>query len=104
MNLKFLKSLNDQILTEDHEKEMTPEEMKSYLDLLYKKCSKKVKDEFNEYLKKQCGVEDADFAKCSEVMCKDKERCDQVIHHLENLSEKLDENSLSFIMGGGKSE
>jgi uncharacterized protein YaaN involved in tellurite resistance len=91
MNLKFLKSLN-----EDHEKRMSSDEMKSYLELLYKKCSKKVQDEFNEYLKKECDVDEVDLAKCSEMLCKDDDRCDKVIHHLENLSEKLDENSLAF--------
>lgn len=98
MNLKFLKELNAQILKEDHEKAMSPEEMKSYLKLLHKKCSKKVKDEFHEYLEKQCDVEEADFDKCSEILCKDKDKCDKVIHYLENLSNKLDENSLGFLI------
>jgi hypothetical protein len=93
MNLKFLQSIN-----EDHEKRMDNDEMKSYLELLYKKCSKGIKKEFDDYLKKECDLDEVDFAKCVEIICKDEDRCDKVIHHLENLSNKVDENSLSSIM------
>jgi hypothetical protein len=93
MNLKFLQSIN-----EDHEKRMDNDEMKSYLELLYKKCSKGIKKEFDDYLKKECDLDEVDFAKCAEIICKDEDRCDKVIHHLENLSNKVDENSLSSIM------
>lgn len=89
MNLRFLKQLN-----EDHEKRMSPEEMSSYLKLLHKKCGKKAKDEFHEYLEKECDVDEVDFDECCKILCKDKDRCDKAIHHLENLSEKLDESSL----------
>lgn len=95
MNLKFLKSIN-----EDHEKTMSADEMKTYLALLFKKCNKKTKEEFNEYLEKECGVEDANLVKCSDVLCGDKEKCDKVIHHLENISKKVDENSLDAILKG----
>ena len=91
MNLKFLRSLN-----EDHEKYMSSEEMKTYLELLYKKCSKSNKAKFDDYLKKECDVEDVDLTKCADIICKDKKQCDKVIHYLEDLSEKLDENSLAF--------
>lgn len=93
MNLKFLKSL-----TEDHEDRMSSDEMKSYLELLYKKCSKSAKHEFDEYLMKECDMEKVDFAKCCKVLCKDDKKCDKAIHHLESLSEKLDENSLGYII------
>lgn len=96
MNLRFLKSL-----TEDHEKTMSSEEMLSYLKLLHKKCSKKVKEEFHEYLEKECDVPEGDLDKCSKILCKDKDQCDKVIHHLENLSKKLDENSLTAIIQRG---
>ena len=89
MNLRFLKQLN-----EDHDKRMSSDEMGSYLELLHKKCSKKVKEEFHEYLEEECDVEKVNFVKCSEILCKDKDRCDAVIHHLETLSERVDETSL----------
>ena len=99
MNLRFLKQLN-----EDHEKRMSAEEMVSYLKLLHKKCSKAAKEEFHEYLEKECDVEEADFEKCCKILCKDKDRCDKVIHHLENLSERIDESSLFAILKGIVSE
>jgi len=97
MNLKFLRSI-----TEDHDKSMSTAEMKTYLDLLYKKCNKKAKNEFKEYLKTQCNVDDADFVKCSDSICNDAKNCDKIIHHLEKLSNKIDENSLSMILKNGK--
>lgn len=99
MNLRFLKQLN-----EDHDKRMSEEEMASYLKLLHKKCSKTAKDEFHEYLEKECDVEEADFEKCCKILCKDKDRCDKVIHHLENLSERVDESSLLAILKGDTGE
>lgn len=77
---------------------MSQDEMKGYLDLLYKKCNKKTKEEFNEYLKKQCDVDEVDFAECSKKLCSDDDKCDKVIHHLENLSNKVDENHLSRLL------
>ena len=72
---------------------MSSEEMKTYLELLYKKCSKSNKAKFDDYLKKECDVEDVDLTKCADIICKDKKQCDKVIHYLEDLSEKLDEVS-----------
>lgn len=95
MNLRFLKQLN-----EDHEKRMSPKEMGSYLKLLYKKCSAKSKNEFNEYLKRVCEVDVVDFDECCKTLCKDEDKCDNAIHHLEKLSEKLDESSLAALLKG----
>jgi len=95
MNLKFLKSL-----TEDHEKMMSKDEMKSYLELLYKKCDKGTKDKFNEYLAKKCDMEaeDVDLSKCSAHLCDNPDKCDEIIHHLENLSESHGPDSLMSIL------
>lgn len=94
MELKFLQSL----IIEDHEERMSVDELKKYLRLLYKKCNKKTQKNFNKYLSDKCGVEDADLSKCSDKLCADEKMCDEVIHHLEELSEKLDENSLQYIL------
>lgn len=92
MNLKFLQTINETTDTG-----MKPSEINTYLDLLYKKCSKSAKVEFNGYLKEHCGVEDADFAKCSEAICEGDTK--DIMGHLEDFSNKLDENSLSMIIG-----
>jgi hypothetical protein len=95
MNLKFLKTL----VNEDHEEFMTSEEMKSYLNLLYKKCNKKTKEEFMEYLSKKFpNVESKTPDGYADEICKNKKRCDVIIHKLEELSNKIDENSLSFLL------
>jgi len=52
MNRKVLKTIN---ITEEA---MSPEEISSYLDLLYKKCSKSSQTEFNDYLKEQGGTDE----------------------------------------------
>lgn len=99
MNLRFLKQLN-----EDHDKRMSSEEMVSYMTLLHKKCSKTAKEDFHEYLEEECDVEEADFKKCCEILCKDKDQCDKVIHHLEGLSERVDESSLVALLKGDTGE
>jgi hypothetical protein len=98
MNLKLLKEID--ALNEDHEKMMTKEEMKTYLELLYKKCDKGTKEKFNEYLAKKCNIDsdDVDLGKCSEHLCDNPDKCDEIIHHLENLSERVDENSIMHIL------
>lgn len=93
MNFKIIKQLN-----EDHENSMTSEEMTTYLGVLYKKCNKSCKEKFNEYLEEKCGVDEVDLAECCKKLESDKGKCDEVIHHLEELSSKLDENSLMAIM------
>lgn len=95
MNFKFLKTL----ITEDHEKTMTMDEMTSYLNLLYKKCDKKSKDEFMKYLKDNYSeVKSEKLSDFSKYLCDDAKTCDDVIHKLENISNKVNENSLSALL------
>lgn len=94
MNLKFLKEIN---LIESDDNKMASDEMASYLSILYKKCNKAGKVEFNEYLKEQCGIEDADLKKCSVTLCDDEDYSD-IVKHLEEISNRIDESSLTAIL------
>lgn len=90
------------LITEDHEKYMTSDEMEAHLNKLFKKAAKEEKDKFLKYLAKSSDLEvctEKDFNKCADtIQDKGKEEMDRVIHHLENLvgydfkPEKIDED------------
>lgn len=99
MELKFLQQIN-----ESSEKKMSQEELVTYLELLYKKCNKSAQKDFMEYLGKKCDLEDPTIEACAKKLHSDDKKCGEVTNHLEGLSEKLDENSLMYILGKSSEE
>jgi phage gp16-like protein len=90
MNLKFLQSIN-----ESSPKTMGEDELESYLNLLYKKCNKSSKKEFNEQLKEYCGSDT--IKECSKSMAEDTNYTD-VLTSFEDISNKIDENFLGKLL------
>jgi hypothetical protein len=90
MNLKFLQSIN-----ESSPKSMSEGELESYLTLLYKKCNKSSKAEFDEHLKEYCGSEA--IKKCSKILAEDTQYT-TFLSTLEDISNKIDENYLGKLL------
>ena len=90
MNLKFLQSINESL-----PKNMGEGELESYLGLLYKKCNKSNKKEFDEHLKEYCGSDT--IKECSKFMAKDIDYMD-TLAAFEDISNKMDENFLGKLL------
>lgn len=78
------------VLVEDHEKNMTSQEMAKHIKKLFKMCEdEKTEKEFLKRLGKAADVDDCsekDIKKCADSLCKkDKDECDDVIHELEGM-------------------
>jgi hypothetical protein len=90
MNLKFLQSINESL-----PKAMGEDELESYLGLLYKKCNKSNKKEFDEHLKEYCGLDT--IKECSKFMAKDTDYMN-ILTSFEDISNKMDENFLGKLL------
>lgn len=78
------------ILVEDHEKNMTAQEMTKHIKKLFKMCEdEKTEEKFLKRLGKAADVDDCaekDIKSCAEKLCDmDEEKCDDVIHELEGM-------------------
>lgn len=97
-----IRSRYELLITEDHEKVMTSDEMETHLKKLFSNASDDTKKKFLDILSKHSDLDtcsESDFGKCAGII-KDKGKIvmDKVIHSLEKLvgykfnPEKVDEN------------
>lgn len=78
------------LLVEDHEKNMTADQMAAHIKKLFKMCDdEKTEGKFLKRLGKAAGMEDCkekDLKACAKKLCdKDEEECDDLIHELEGM-------------------
>lgn len=78
------------LLVEDHEKNMTADQMAAHIKKLFKMCDdEKTEEKFLKRLGKAADMEDCkakDITACAKKLCDmDDEKCDDVIHELEGM-------------------